>query len=199
VRGLPRPAPLVLAGQVAFVGFLAVSVALHPGFVLKGDEGGISNYGVHLVTVLPYTLAFGTCAGCSLAAAGRYPSADGAVRWFRSLLVVYSGLLLLTLVSTYVYTLDTGLKDAHVAIGAVTVLFQTGASVAMCLHLRGRWDWWLLALQVAGTAVAGITLVGLAHLLFVGQAVAAVAFGVLLIRTGYDVPFDEGLTTTGGR
>ena len=48
---------LMVTGEVAFVLFTGVCVALHPGFVLKRNEGGLSDYGVHIKTTVPYTLS----------------------------------------------------------------------------------------------------------------------------------------------
>ena len=50
-----RAAAHIALGQISFGFFITVCVALHPGFVLKWNEGGVSNYGVHLKTALPYT------------------------------------------------------------------------------------------------------------------------------------------------
>jgi hypothetical protein len=187
-----------VAGQVSFVVLLAACVALHPGFVLKGNEGGISNYGIHVKTVVPYTLAFTSCAGFSWAAAGR--CATGDPRWhpFHRVLVAYAGLLLLTLVTTYGYSLDVVWKDVHVVVGAATVAFQVAASVWMYVRLRGRWDGCFLVVQLVGFVLAGVTLVGLLHVLFVGQALASVGFGLLLIRSGYAVPLDDPPNLTSG-
>ena len=190
-HGAPTPGALILAGQVCFVAFLAVGVALHPGFVLKRDEGGISNYGIHLKTVIPYTLAFVGCAVCSLRAARLYRWSGGVARGLRYLLVTYSSLLLLTLVSTYGYSRDVGLKDVHLAVGVVTVSFELLAAVWMFLQLRGGWDGLFLVVQVAGSVVAGLTFLGALHLLFLGQAVAAVGFGCLLVHIGWVTPCGE--------
>ena len=50
-----RAAAHIALGQISFGFFITVCVALPPGFVLKSNEGGVSNYGVHLKTALPYT------------------------------------------------------------------------------------------------------------------------------------------------
>lgn len=179
-----RPAavgPLVLAGQVALVGFLAVAVALHPGFVFKADEGGISNYGIHLKTAVPYSLAFLGCAGCSLVAARRCPAVP-ADRSFAVLLDVYAALLLVTLASTYVYTLDHVLKDVHLVVGTVLLVFQFFASVWLYAQLRTAWDAVFLGMQAVGSAVAGLTVLGAFHLLFGGQALADLGFALLLVH-----------------
>jgi len=67
----------VAVGQWGFAGGVAIAVALHPGFVLKANEGGISDYGVHLRTAVPYDLAL-VCAalGAYLAATHARDSAN---------------------------------------------------------------------------------------------------------------------------
>lgn len=184
----PRPATLVLGGQVCFAASLAVAVALHPGFVLKADEGGISNYGTHLVTVVPYTLAFLLAAVLSLAAAGDYRRAGPPGRALAHLLVVYACLLALTLVSTYVYTQDTVLRQVHVGVGVVLVAFELVASLWMYHRLRSTTDAVLLAALVCGCVLAGLTVLGVLHVLFVGQALAAAGFAVLLVRLAGRTP-----------
>jgi hypothetical protein len=60
----------VALGQVGFAFFLAICVAIHPGLVLKVNEGGMSNYGVHAKTAIPYTLALAMAAGLTARTAG---------------------------------------------------------------------------------------------------------------------------------
>ena len=190
---LRRP---ILWSQIFLVGFLALSISLHPGFVFKGDEGGISNYGIHLRTAIPYTLAFALGALFTLGAAGRRPFPGVA----RIGLLVYAVLLLLTLVSTYVYTLDEGLKLVHVGVTVVLVCFEALASPWMYLRVMGRGAAALLAVVIVGFVVAGVTFMGAAHLLFVGQALTTLGFAGLLIRTEPALDGDSaGATGVPGR
>ena len=184
VHGTPRPGVLIVLGQASFFVFLAISIALHPGFVLKVDEGGISNYGIHLKTGVPYSLAFLLCAWFSVAAARHYRESGGVAHRFRYLLDSYGGLLLLTLASTYGYKLNAGLKEFHIVVGVVMITFELVASVWMFAQLEGGWDRVSLILQVAGCAVAGVTVLGALHLLFLGQALADVGFALLLVHLG---------------
>lgn len=169
----------VLAGQVAFFTFTALCVALHPGFVLKANEGGISNYGIHLKTVIPYSLAFATPSVMSLRAARRLHVTEGAAFPLRGALRLYAALLVTTLVTTYPYSLNDALKDLHDAVGVAVVVFEmvTGALIVRALH-RGRA---VLAVEFAGFVVGAITFVGAWHLLFVAQIVTGVAFAVILV------------------
>jgi hypothetical protein len=176
------PGGIVALGQLCLFFFIAVSVALHPGFVLRANEGGVSNYGIHLKTALPYTLAFGLCALCSLAAARRYPGQPRSTRDLRALLIAYACLSLLTLASTYVYKLSHGLHTTHEVVGVATVSFEVLASLWLCAKHPGPWALGFLVVQLTGSALAGITFLGLLHVLFLGQVLAELGFALLLVR-----------------
>jgi hypothetical protein len=173
---LRRP---ILLGQVFLVSFLVVSISLHPGFVFKGNEGGISNYGIHLWTAIPYTVAFALGALFTLKAARTrtFPSVA------RIGLLVYAVLLFMTLFSTYVYKLNYGLKLVHVSVAVALVSFEVLASTWSCLRVRSRGAAALFAVVIVGFIVAGLTFIGAAHLLVIGQALTTLGFAGLLIRT----------------
>ena len=173
---LRRP---ILWGQVFLVSFLVLSISLHPGFVFKGNEGGISNYGIHLRTAIPYSVAFALGALSTFKAAGTrtFPSVA------RIGLLVYAVLLLMTLVSTYAYKLSYGLKLVHVSVAVVLISFEVLASTWSCLRVRSRGTAALFAVVVVGFIVVGLTFIGVAHLLFIGQALTTLGFAGLMIRT----------------
>jgi hypothetical protein len=188
VDGTPRSGVLIVLGQVSFLVFLSISVALHPGFVLKVDEGGISNYGIHLKTAIPFSLAFILCSCFSFEAARHYRSPDVTIRRLRYLLSTYSGLLALTLLSTYGYKLNVGLKDAHITVGVLTITFELVAAAWIYAQLRGGWDTAFMVLQLVGFVLAGLTFFGALQLLFLGQALVDVGFAFLLIHMGLVTP-----------
>ena len=180
-----RAVTYIACGQICFAFFLVVCVALHPGFVLKANEGGISNYGIHIKTVVPYTLALGLAGFFSHRAAGLFTSEHTSVRHFGLLLRVYSWLLLAMLLTTYTYALDTTLKDLHIATGVMIILFETVASVWMYQLLkRPRWDGALLGVELFGFVLAAVTFLGGLHVLFVAQLLTGASFALLLVHTG---------------
>jgi len=181
-------ATLIILGQLSLLFFLSISVALHPGFVFKSDEGGISNYGIHLKTALPYTLAFTLCAFFTLRAAHLYPRTERSTRHLRYMLYAYSCLVLLTLLSTYIYKVSYAFKQLHVVVGVTTMSFELLASVWMSIRLRSTWDLLFLAVQLTGFVLAGLTFLGTLHVLFLGQALATLGFALLLMHTGLRTP-----------
>lgn len=180
------------AGQACFGAMIAVCVALHPGIVLKANEGGMSNYGTHLKTALPYTLALGLLAYFSRRAAAPLEGSSGHARRLRVLLRAYVWFVLAMLVSSYVYSLNMTLRDVHFAIGAVLIVVELVASLWMfSLSGRAPWDGALVALLLGGDLLACLTAAGALHLLFVAEVMMYVGFGSLLVRASARV--DERL------
>jgi len=174
--------------QLALFGFLGVCILLMPHFLLEHNEGGVSNYGVNVRTVVPYSLAFLLCAGAVLQAARSIPSSGRVLAHLRSVLYAYVGLLLLVLVTTYPYKLNATLTDLHDLSAILSFWFE--AIVSGWLFLAGRRDVaaaGLLAAQVVGFGLGFTTFVGAVHLLFIAQMVSGLAFGLLLIRTAREL------------
>jgi hypothetical protein len=184
-----RAVVLVACGQFSLLLFLVVCVALHPGFVLKANEGGLSNYGIHQKTAAAYTLALGAPTVLSFLAARLITSGDEASYRFRQLLNSYGWIVLLTLLSTYSYSLNTALRDLHIVIGSVLIVFETVASLWMYRLLgNDRWNLQLLGVQLLGFALAVLTIFGVLHVLFITQVLTCGAFAILLVRTAKLLP-----------
>jgi hypothetical protein len=177
-------ARLVERGQICFGLFIAVCVALHPGFVLKWNEGGMSDYGSHLETALPYTLALLGLAEFSRRAASLYRQNDPVTRRLRRVLYAYSAIVLVMLGSTYVYTLNLLLRDFHFGFGTVLILFEVASSVWMFqLFRRFVWDGIFLGMQIVGSVLSLVTIVGALHVLFFAEMLTGAGFAGLIIHT----------------
>jgi hypothetical protein len=177
-------ARLVERGQICFGLFIAVCVALHPGFVLKWNEGGMSDYGSHLETAVPYTLALLGLAECSRRAGSLYRQNDRTTRRLRRVLYSYSAIVLIMLVSTYVYTLNLALRDFHFGFGTVLILFEVSSSVWMFLLFRRFvWDGIFLGMQIVGSVLSLVTIVGVLHVLFFAEILTGAGFAGLIIHT----------------
>jgi Na+-transporting NADH:ubiquinone oxidoreductase subunit NqrD len=179
-----QSARLVERGQICFGLFIAICVALHPGFVLKWNEGGMSDYGSHIETALPYTLALLGLAEFSRRAASLYRQSDRTTRRLRRVLYFYSAIVLVMLVSTYVYTLNFTLRDFHFGFGTILILFEVSSSVWMFLLFRRLvWDGIFLIMQIVGSVLCLITIVGVLHVLFFAEMLTGAGFAGLIIHT----------------
>ncbi|MCU1362226.1 MAG: hypothetical protein JWM55_54 [Acidimicrobiaceae bacterium] len=196
-----RAAVYVVRGEIAFLFFTAVSVALHPGFVLKRNEGGMSNYGVHVETALPYTLALLSLALYSHRAALLYRDGDKRSKKLRVLLTCYSAVVVAVMVSTYVYTLSPTLKDVHFALGTALILVVGVGSLwlyRLWAPSPGVGVGVLLFIQLVGDVLSLLTVVGWLHLLFISEIAANVGFAALLILSCRRLAVEGERTTTLG-
>jgi len=174
--------------QLTLFGFLGVCVVLMPHFLLEHNEGGVSNYGVHLRTVAPYSLAFLLCAGLVLQAARLTPPAARTLTRLRSVLYAYAGLLLVVLATTYPYKLNAVFTDLHDLAAILSFWFEVAVSGWLFLvGRRGLIAAGLLAAQATGFCLGSMTFIGTIHLLFIAQMVSGLAFGLLLIRTAREL------------
>ena len=180
-----RGASFVLYGQLCFLLFIGVCIAIRPGFVLKGNEGGISNYGPHLQTAFAYTAALLGLAELSRRAGTLFRSDDDPnAQRLRRVLYFYFAIVVAMLVTSYFYTVNDALRDVHFGFGTVLVLFEVGASWWMFrLFRRFIWDGVFLILQLSGSIVSLVTIVGAIHVLFVGEMVTWIGFSGLIIHT----------------
>jgi hypothetical protein len=190
-----RALRFIVLGEVAFLVFTGVCVVLHPGFVVKRNEGGLSDYGVHLKTVIPYTLALGLLGTYSLRAAVLYSKNDRRSRRLRSLIFSYCSVVLLVLLSTYVYTLNKGLKDFHYALGTLLIVVVFVGSLWMYrLWPASATVRVFLFVQLAGDVLNIMTAFGKLHVLFVAELVSNVGFALILGRTARRIALEDGNT-----
>jgi hypothetical protein len=172
-------------------------VALHPGFVLKRNEGGMSDYGSHIKTAVPYTLALLFLALYSHRAALLYRGGDQRSKGLRTLLLAYSAVVFSVLLSTYVYSLNSVLKDLHFAFGtALIVVVGVGS-----LWMYRQWPpstgvGVLLFIQLVADVLSLLTVVGMLHVLFLSEILANVAFAAILIRSTRRLAAEEKSSST---
>jgi hypothetical protein len=178
-----RASKYVTYGQWNLIVFVLLSISLHPGFVLKRDEGGFSNYGIHAKTVIPYSLTYLGCVFFTLLAVKCLPEIGHDTKVLTTLLRSYALICFLLLVSTYGYSLNSPLKDIHGAIGLIAMAFDPAASVWLFLRTnKSGWDRAWLGIEAAGVVLGVIDIIDIAHVLFAAQAVVALGFGFLLAR-----------------
>jgi hypothetical protein len=178
---------LIAAAQLSFFACLAICIALRPQF-LKA-EAGFSNYGVHRIVFIPYSIAFLGCSLLTFAAAHSMQKKNVLQKRFAGTLTLLACLFLLVLFSTYPYRINTTLRDIHIVVSAILFIVELGMSVWLSIYVyRGFVTTLLLFVQLLGFAWAILSLADVVHLLFVGQLLAGLSFGALLIVTSAAAP-----------
>jgi hypothetical protein len=153
-----------------------------PGFLFERNEGGVSNYGIHRVTIVPYTLAFLLCGIFILQAVRFIPRTPRSYILLRYALCALACLLLIGLTTTYTYKINTSFKNLHVVSVILIFCFEMAMAIWISLVLDRNWaNILLLAIQALGFTIALLTYIGTMHLLFVSQIITSLAFGVLLV------------------
>lgn len=182
----PNAAQLILLSQICLYGFLAICTALLPHYLFERNEGGVSNFGVHARTIVPYSLGLGL-GGVLLVIAGFVAARPSKQqRQFRIVLRTLGILLLIALASTYPYKLSNFFGIIHIA--AFQLLFAAqllgGAWITLFIYKNalGRF---FLGLQLLGFAFGVLTLFGVLHVLFVAQMLSGMAFGYLIVKSAY--------------
>jgi hypothetical protein len=151
-------------------------------------EGGVSNYGTHLLTIVPYTLAFLFCALFTAQAGQLLPRSPGPVRTVKRSLYVLAILLCFIPVSTYPYRINHFWAQIHDRIFMVLVGFELLLAIYLVVKIYRNWSTYLtLAIQISGAILLALNLGGL-HVLFIAQQVAGAGFGLLLITAATALP-----------
>ena len=140
--------------QLSLLSFLTLCIVLLPGFLFSRNEGGVSNYGIHEPTVVPYTLGSSLCAIFIAQAAHYIAHGTKAHGSFRYSLYILAGLLLFSLVSTYRYKVNSTYKNIHIIAGILLFCFEMAMATWMALIIaRDRTSIMLLAVQAGGFIV----------------------------------------------
>jgi hypothetical protein len=160
---------------------VVICLVLIPHFLFSTNEGGLSNYGVHLKTVIPYSLGFLAAIFFVVEATlTMKPKSPG----LRQLLLGYSAALLLVLITTYGYKTNVYLKNTHIAVTIVFFWFELLAALWLCKTLlKDKTNIIMVILQLIGLIIGSLTFFGSLHLLFVSQLLTIIPFGIILIRS----------------
>lgn len=171
------PVRVLLVAQLCLFVCLLLCVLLIPHFLFESNEGGVSNYGTFVKTVIPYTLGFGICGVLTIRAAILVPK-----QRLRLLLIILGALYLFVLLSTYLYKHSVFLDDLHHGAGGLLVLYTVAFGVWLStFKARSTVTLLLLAVQLIGFLLAVLTFIGVLHVLFIAELLESLAFGALLV------------------
>jgi len=175
---------LAVISQVGMYGLLFLCLVLKPHFLFERDEGGVSNFGLYKLTIVPYSLAF-LIGGASLfLAARRLPSAIPMRVLLSRTLTLISVLLLCVLVSTYTYKVSAPFDEFHIAASVTLFLVEMASGIWFGVRYgRTTASLVILGVQCIGFVLSALTCFGVIDVLFVAQMITGIGFGWLLIKT----------------
>jgi hypothetical protein len=172
--------------QLSFFGFLAVC------FLISGEgfesNHGLSYYGEHRGTFVPYGLGFVLCSVFLLRAAAQVPGTAVGRRLAVALRVLVV-LLLLDLLTPD--TIDSYFYWAHVIVSALLFLFELGlAAWLVGIGCRSRPVVTLLAVQFGAGLIAMFSQLHVIAFLSVGILLFQVSFALLLVRAAMELELE---------
>lgn len=174
-----KPAQYILFSYVGIFLGLGICYAVIPRFLHQ--EGGISNYGIHRQTVVPYTLGFVLYTACTAQAARLLQRRSYSPALVTRGLYGLSMLSLVVLLSTYPYKMNQFLDLFHKSSSILFLSYELAFGWYLALVVMRNWlSVSLFAAQLACLAVLVFTLMGRVHLLFIGELAAGLIFGTIV-------------------
>jgi hypothetical protein len=174
----------VKLSQICLYGFLTICTFLTPRYLFEKNEGGISNFGIHQATIIPYTLAFGLGGLCLIIAAKELPIRTVERKIFYIILMSLGILLFLVLISTYFYKINRLFDYIHVILAELYFLVELVAGLWFVFSVtRNFINILLYGLQFIGFIMAVLTVFGYFHFLFLAQIITGLSFAIILVRT----------------
>jgi hypothetical protein len=165
-------------GQVGFVALMTCCLALNPSQVAV--KRGLSYYGTHLETIVPYSLAFVFCVGfTALGVARMRRDSRRAVRLRAAVTAI---LVLSAAVPLTPYSVDEVFDVLHVGLTSVlfSAAFLFGAWLARAFVPAPPAQGWFLVQAAAGSLIF-VSQIGLLDYMIPSQFLFQLAFALLLV------------------
>lgn len=143
--------------------------------------GGASDFGDHVATIVPYILGFALCAIFLWLAAAKLFTINNDLRAKGFLLLVLAALELLVLISTFPRKINSTCSEIHNYLGIALYVYQFAVSIWLVTIRSRYWTVIFLLVQSAGSIIGLLSLVGVIHFLFIGQATGAIGFGLMFV------------------
>lgn len=149
-----------------------------PSVAIK--NGGVSNFGNHIITVVPYTLSFLLEAMFIYLAAEKITKMNEAAINLVRVLRGLSILILIVLISTFPRHFSFTFSDIHDYLGIALFSYQLIFSIWMVANNANLRSWAFLLTQISGSVVGLLSITKVIHFLFIGQFVGSLGFALSL-------------------
>lgn len=165
--------------QISLWGLLVICTLIIPSVAIS--NGGVSNFGNHLSTVILYTLSFSLSALFLGLAAAALTRISRNLQTMAGLLLLLGLLELLVLISTFPRNISWTYSEIHDDLGIVLFAYEFMLAVWFVIKRKSNNTIAIFLIEFIGSLIALLTVLRFFHLLFVGQAIGGLGFGLLLI------------------
>jgi hypothetical protein len=165
------------SGQLLFLTGIGICLIIDPSYLLQVDQGGVSNYGTQLDTLIPYFAGISAAAVTTLMAARRRYLDDNFAGYLRYLGWIYA----VSAVTTLPYQLNETLRLIHELSTVALFLYGTAGAVWLFTRLdRSASLWGAVSLLMLGFTITLDNYFGGVTLLLLGELFSLVGFAWLL-------------------
>jgi len=164
---------ILLLGLLLICSFIVPSVAI--------SNGGASNFGNHLSTVVLYILSFSLCSFFLILAAVKLIQMSRSLRIVAGLLLLLSLLYMLVLISTFPRRISWTYSVIHDDLAIILFAYEFLLSLWLVVKPNNINVIAAFLIELGGSFIALLTVLNFFNLLFVGQTVAGLGFALLLI------------------
>lgn len=165
--------------QISLFSLMVICSLIMPSVAIS--NGGVSNFGNHLSTIVFYILSFSLGALFLGLAAAELLKISRALRKMAGLLLIMALLYVLVLISTFPRHISWTYSEIHDYLGVVLFAYEFMLAVWFVLKRRNIKIIMMFTIEFIGSLIALLTVLNFFNLLFVGQAVASLGFALLLV------------------
>lgn len=174
--------------QLCFFGLLLLCFAMLPTGL--STDTGITYFGTHWPTAIPYFFSYALCGAFMLKAADSLPQHQLIARGLRSIVVLLPFVLLTPFTLNYLF------DWSHRVISGALFLIELFLTIRLVAGQKGLLNLLLLAFQAIGGLIAMFSLANILHTEILGQLMFQLAFGVLLVRLVAQLTAEAPATAT---
>jgi len=167
--------------QASLFGLLFICCLIIPSIVIK--NGGVSNFGNHLSTLIPYVLSFLLAIAFIFMAANTIQRKSVKLNRLALILYILGLLYFLVLISTFPRRFDFIYSDIHDYLGIALFAYEFFISIWFLLKEKSQSTIIFFIVEVIGSMIGFLSILKYIHFLFIGQFIGTVGFGFLLIIT----------------
>jgi len=144
-------------------------------------NGGVSNFGNYSSTVGLYSLGFSLCVLFLWLAADNILSKDLNFKKVAYAIFLIGFLYLMVLVSTFPRHLSFAYSRVHDYLGIALFVIEFLMSLWIIIKKHTNRSLGVFGLEIIGMLIGLLTILKFVHLLYVGQTVGTIGFGLLMI------------------
>lgn len=175
----------LILSQVSLFGLMLLCSLIMPSVFIT--NGGVTNFGNHLSTVVPYTLSFTLSILFMCLVIAKLLKMGPTCRTIGYALLVLCLLEFLVLMSTFPRNIAQIYSDIHNDISIILFAYELLLSGWFVFNNRQYSAVLFILIQTIGSVLGIVTILGPIHFLFIAQMIGAGGFGLIITITLPDI------------